>query len=129
MDTDRGRAKRRHVPPRKQYQFPMPVGRGSPDGTPHPTPLPSSEEGRGRRWASRASSAIPPIVIGNWYNTAGKLTFVEFPNGKGLNQPLLGSVNNHPTNRFAITVALWPPKPKELFAMASIFISRAVWGT
>ena len=34
-----------------------------------------------------------------------------------------------PTKRLAMMVALWPPKPKELLAMASIFIARAVCGT
>ncbi len=34
----------------------------------------------------------------------------------------------HPTNLRAMMLALWPPKPKELFTMASTFISRAVCG-
>ena len=32
-------------------------------------------------------------------------------------------------NFFAITLALWPPKPKELFTMALTFSERAVFGT
>ena len=36
---------------------------------------------------------------------------------------------DQPTNFFAMTVALWPPKPKELFTMALTFISRALCGT
>ena len=35
----------------------------------------------------------------------------------------------HPTNFFAATLALCPPKPKELLMMALTFISRAVLGT
>ncbi len=35
----------------------------------------------------------------------------------------------HPTNFFAAMVALWPPKPNELFTMAFTVISRAVFGT
>ena len=39
------------------------------------------------------------------------------------------SLTFHPTNFFAVMVALWPPKPNELLTMAFTFISRAVLGT
>jgi hypothetical protein len=40
------------------------------------------------------------------------------------------SIRSHqPMNFFATTVALWPPKPNELFTIAFTFNSRAVCGT
>ena len=38
-------------------------------------------------------------------------------------------VKAYPLNFFATKQALWPPKPKELFAIASTLISRAWFGT
>ena len=34
--------------------------------------------------------------------------------------------SNHPTNRWASSVALWPPKPKELLIAISTRASRAL---
>ena len=41
----------------------------------------------------------------------------------------LRSTIGYPLNFVATSVALWPPKPKELLTMASTFIPRAVFGT
>ncbi len=70
--------------------------------------------------------------------TGAKRTEREVPlierTGTAKDQSLLTSAStsagpNQPTNFFAMTVALWPPKPKELFTIALTFISRALCGT